>query len=122
MIKEDVSSKIIEVRGMNVILDRDIAKILGMETRVLNQSVKRNITMFNKNNYFQLDEDEFMDLKSQNDVLKSQFVTSKGGVRKLPYAFTKEGILILTSILKIKNDVVMELINAFDRQNLSYQN
>ena len=122
MIKEDVSSKIIEVRGMNVILDRDIAKILGMETRVLNQSVKRNITMFNKNNYFQLDEDEFMDLKSQNDVLKSQFVTSKGGVRKLPYVFTKEEILILTSILKLKNDVVMELINAFDRQKLIVQN
>ena len=71
MIKEDVSNKIYEVRGMNVILDRDIAKILGMETRVLNQSVKRNITMFNKNNYFQLEQDEF-------NALKSQIVTSKG--------------------------------------------
>ena len=115
IIKEDVSSKIIEVRGVDVILDRDIAKILGMETKVLNQSVKRNITMFNKNNYFQLEQDEF-------NTLRSQIVTSKGGIRYLPYAFTKEGILILTSILKIKNDVVMELINAFDRQNLSYQN
>ena len=111
IIKEDVSSKIIEVRGVDVILDRDIAKILGMETKVLNQSVKRNITMFNKNNYFQLEQDEF-------NTLRSQIVTSKGGIRYLPYAFTKEGVLILTSILKIKNDIIIELINAFDRQNL----
>ena len=123
MIKEDISSKIIEVRGVDVILDRDIAKILGMETKRINEVTKRNITMFNKNNYFQLYKDEFATLRSQivtsNDHQRSQIATFG---KYSPYAFTKEGILILTSILKLKNDVVMELINAFDRQNLSYQN
>ena len=123
MIKEDISSKIIEVRGVDVILDRDIAKILGMETKRINEVTKRNITMFNKNNYFQLYKDEFATLRSQivtsNDYQRSQIATFG---KYSPYAFTKEGILILTSILKLKNDVVMELINAFDRQNLSYQN
>lgn len=111
MIKEDVSSMIIKIRGVDVIVDRDIAKLLNMENKRINEVVKRNINLFNKNNYFQMSEDEFIDWKSQ-------FATSNGdkmGLRKLPYVFTKEGILILSSTLKIRNELVSEIIEEFNK-------
>ena len=76
-----------------MILDRDLAELYEVETRVLNQAVKRNIKRFPKDFMFQLTKDEFK-------ILKSQIVTSRwGGVRKLPLAFTEQGIAMLSGIL-----------------------
>jgi len=77
-------------------LDRDLAELYGVETRTLNQAVKRNIDRFPETFMFQLTEKEFANLKSQ-------FVTSSwGGVRKTPYVFTEHGTLQLSSVLKSK--------------------
>jgi hypothetical protein len=77
-----------------VMLDRDLAILYGIETKVLNQAVKRNMSRFPEDFMFQLTEIEFQNLKSQ-------IVTSSwGGTRKLPYAFTEHGVLMLSSVLK----------------------
>ncbi len=79
---ERIASKIYLIRELKVMLDRDLAEFYEVETRVLNQAVKRNIKRFPKDFMFQLTKDEFK-------ILKSQIVTSRwGGVRKLPLAFT----------------------------------
>ncbi|MDE6722485.1 MAG: ORF6N domain-containing protein [Bacteroidaceae bacterium] len=89
-----IRSKIYEVRGQRVMLDFDLASMYGVETRALNQSVKRNIERFPEDFMFQLTKDEL-------DVLKSQIVTSSwGGTRKLPYAFTEMGVAMLSSVLR----------------------
>ena len=78
---DNLKTKIYEFRGQKVMLDRDLAELYHVETKVLNQAVKRNIKRFPTDFMFQLNQDEF-------EILKSQFVTSNwGGVRKLPYAF-----------------------------------
>ena len=104
---EQIESLIITVRGKQVILDRDLARLYGVETRVLNQTVQRNIERFPEDFLFQLTRDEFENLKSQfvissgDEILKSQFATSSwGGIRKLPYAFTENGIAMLSSVLR----------------------
>ena len=75
-------------------LDRDLAILYGIETKVLNQAVKRNMSRFPEDFMFQLTEIEFQNLKSQ-------IVTSSwGGSRKLPSAFTEHGVLMLSSVLK----------------------
>ncbi len=74
-------------------LDRDLAELYQVETRVLNQAVKRNIERFPEDFMFQLNSEEWQ-------ILKSQIVTSSwGGVRKLPYAFTEQGLAMLSGIL-----------------------
>ena len=88
-----VRSKIYEIRGLKVMLDRDLAEMYGVETRVLNQAVKRNADRFPEDFMFQLSDEEW-------DNLKSQFVISRwGGIRKLPYAFTELGVAMLSSVL-----------------------
>lgn len=88
-----IKSKIYEVRGNRVILDKDLAILYQVETRVLNQTVKRNIKRFPEDFMFQLSEEEY-------NNLKSQFVTSSwGGDRKLPYAFTEQGVAMLSGLL-----------------------
>ncbi len=80
-----IENMILLLRGNRVMLDRDLAALYGVETKVLNQAVKRNIKRFPDDFMFQLSKEEF-------DILKSQFVTSSwGGVRKLPMAFTDYG-------------------------------
>ena len=97
---EVIQSMIYEIRGQRVMLDRDLARIYQVETRALNQSVKRNIKRFPSDFMFQLTEDEFQNLKSQ-------FVTSSwGGVRKLPNAFTEQGVAMLSGLLN--SDVAIE--------------
>ena len=70
IVKNDVSSMILEVRDMYVMMDRDVAKLFSMENKRINETVKRNINRFNESNYFQLTKDEF-------ESLRSQTVTSK---------------------------------------------
>ncbi len=91
--EETISNTIYYIRNQKVMLDRDLAKLYGVENKRLNEQVKRNITRFPEDFMFQLDKNEFQNLKSQ-------FATSSwGGTRKLPFAFTEHGILMLSSVL-----------------------
>ena len=92
--EETIANKIYFIRNQKVMLDSDLAIIKRIETKVLNQAVKRNMSRFPEDFMFQLTEIEFQNLKSQ-------IVTSSwGGTRKLPYAFTEHGVLMLSSVLK----------------------
>jgi len=104
-----IQSKIYEIRGQRVMLDFDLAEMYQVETRVLNQSVKRNSKRFPGDFMFQLSTDEW-------DNLKSQFVTSSwGGTRKLPYAFTEQGVAMLSGLLSsdIAIEVNINIMRAF---------
>lgn len=91
-----IQNKILDLRGQKVILDRDLAAMYGVETRALNQAVKRNIERFPNDFMFQLDTQEFENWKSQNVISNSD----KMGLRKRPYAFTELGVAMLSSVLK----------------------
>lgn len=91
------------IRDRQVMLDSDLSKLYGVETRRLNEQVKRNIDRFPDDFMFQLSKDELDDLKSQNAT------SSWGGVRKLPYAFTEQGIAMLSSVLKSKTAVEVNI-------------
>lgn len=98
---EEIRSRIHTIRGKQVMLDKDLAELYGVEVRTLNQSVKRNENRFPPDFMFQLDREEW-------EILKSQFVTSSwGGVRKLPYAFTEQGVAMLSSVLR--SDTAIEV-------------
>ena len=100
---ERIASKIYLIRDLKVMLDRDLAELYQVETRVLNQAVKRNIKRFPKDFMFQLTKDEFK-------ILKSQIVTSRwGGVRKLPLAFTEQGIAMLSGILHSDRAILVNI-------------
>ena len=89
------------IRGQQVMLDSDLAKLYGVETRALNQAVKRNIERFPEDFMFQLSKEEFDSLRSQivKSNLKSQNVTSSwGGTRKMPFVFTENGVAMLSSV------------------------
>ena len=93
-VENNVESLIRVIRGQQVMLDRDLAELYGVETKRLNEQVKRNIERFPEDFMFQLTPNEF-------DNLKSQIATSSwGGVRKLPYAFTEQGVAMLSGVLK----------------------
>ena len=95
-----IQNLIYEIRGQKVMLDSDLAKLYQVETKVLNQAVKRNLKRFPSDFMFQLDSKEFTNLKSQ-------FVTSSwGGTRKLPYAFTEQGVAMLSGLLH--SDIAIE--------------
>ena len=104
-----IQKLIFEIRGYQVMLDADLAKIYQVETRVMNQAVKRNIDRFPSEFMFQL-------TKTEYNNLKSQFVTSSwGGRRKLPLAFTEHGVIMLSSVLnsKIATQVNIAIVKAF---------
>ncbi|CCZ07435.1 kilA-N DNA-binding domain [Odoribacter sp. CAG:788] len=88
-----IQSKIYEIRGQRVMLDFDLAVLYSTETKVLKQSVKRNLRRFPVDFMFELTREEF-------NNLRSQFVTSSwGGSRYLPFAFTEQGVAMLSSVL-----------------------
>ena len=97
-----VQNLIYTIRGLKVMLDSDLAMLYEVETKVLNQAVKRNIERFPEDFIFQLTEQEWEAFK-----LRSQFVTSpKGGGRQyLPYVFTEQGVSMLSSVLKSKRAI-----------------
>ena len=104
---ENIENLIHVIRGKQVMLDRDLARLYGVEARALNQAVQRNIERFPEDFMFQLSKEEFENLRSQivtsseEEILKSQNVISSwGGARKLPYAFTENGIAMLSSVLR----------------------
>jgi len=98
VIQGEISSKILTLRGQQVMLDRDLAELYQVENRVLNQAVKRNLDRFPHDFMFQLTKEEFENLKSQIVISSSVH----GGIRKMPYAFTEEGIYMLATVLNSK--------------------
>ena len=120
---------ILEIRGYQVMLDEDLARIYQVETRVLNQTVRRNIDRFPPEFMFQLTKDEYENLMSQlaasslrsqlaTSSLRSQIVISKngkGGRRYLPFVFTEHGVIMLSSVLnsKIATQVNIAVVKAF---------
>jgi len=95
---EAIENKILLIRGQKVMLDSDLAGLYGVQTKVLVQAVKRNISRFPLDFMFQLTTDEGMNLRSQ-------FVTSSsghGGRRYAPYVFTEQGVAMLSSVLRSK--------------------
>ena len=151
-IVESIKAHVYMLRGEQVMLDSDLADIYGYELKAMNQQVKRNIERFSEDFMFQLTREEVDLVKSQivnsreiqDDNLKSQFVTSSwGGKRKMPYAFTEQGIYMLATVLKgelatkqsifimrafkemrhfIANNALMfEKINSIELKQLEYQ-
>lgn len=106
-----IQSKIYEIRGQKVMLDFDLAEMYEVETRVLNQAVKRNIERFPKNFMFQLTKEETLNWKSQMVMSNS----IKMGMRRSPYAFTELGVAMLSSVLNSKAaiQVNMSIMRAF---------
>ena len=142
---DEIRNHIYTIRGVQVMLDQDLAKIYGIETKFLNRAVKRNMDRFPNEFMFQLTKEEFDNLRFQNGTsnnnslrsqiatignesigfqngtfenrdLKSHFATSSwGGRRTNPYAFTEQGVAMLSAVLRSKTAVKMsiQIINAF---------
>ncbi len=109
--ENSIKDKIHTIRNYQVMLDRDLAELYGVETKVLNQAVKRNEARFPNDFMFQLSKEEF-------ENWKSQFVTSnsdKMGLRRPPYAFTEQGVSMLSAVLRseIAVDISVKIIRAF---------
>ncbi len=101
---EVVSQRIFFIRGQKVMLDADLAELYEVTTMALNQAVKRNRFRFPSDFVFQLNKTEF-------EILISQSVISRwGGRRHLPYAFTEHGVAMLSSILRSKNAIQMNIL------------
>lgn len=109
--QETIESKILLIRGHKVMLDKDLAVLYRVPTKVLVQAVKRNIERFPEDSMFQLMPQEVANLKSQN------VTSSWGGRRYLPYAFTEQGVAMLSSVLKSKRaiQVNIAIMRAFVR-------
>ena len=96
-----IQNRIYDIRGQKVMIDRDLEELYQVETRRLNEAVKRNIKRFPSDFMFQLTKGEF-------ESLMSQFATSnRGGTRKLPFAFTEQGLAMLSGVLN--SDVAIEV-------------
>ncbi len=99
----EIVERIFIIRGQKVMMDKDLAEMYGVEVKVLNQSVKRNLSRFPVDFMFQLTQGEW-------DNLKSQIVTSSwGGVRKLPFAFTEQGVAMLSSVLRSERAIQVNI-------------
>ena len=114
---ERITNKIYLIRNKKVMLDRDLAELYGVETKVLKQAVRRNIKRFPNDFMFELTKDEF-------ENLRSQIVTSSwGGARYSPMAFTEQGVAMLSTVLKSDRaiQVNIQIMRAFTqlRQMLS---
>ncbi len=111
---EEVENKIFIVREKQVILDSDVAKLYGVETRAINQAVKNNPAKFPEGYLFKLDNQEFANLKSK--ILTSSF-EEWGGTRKQPTVFTERGIYMLATILKGERAVqtTITIIDTFSQ-------
>jgi hypothetical protein len=121
IVSANIQSMIFTIRGIQIMLDRDLAVVYGVETKVLNQAVKRNIDRFPQEFRFQLTESEYQELVTDRDrdYLRSHSVTSSshGGRRYLPYVFTEQGVSMLSAVLRSETavKVSIQIINAFVR-------
>jgi hypothetical protein len=121
---ETITRSIVRLRGHKVLLDTDLARLYGVETRVLVQAVKRNLERFPEDFMLQLTWEEAENLRSQNVILndpgsRSQIVTLKRGanIKYRPYAFMEQGVAMLSSVLKSPRAVAVniEIMRAFVR-------
>jgi hypothetical protein len=119
---ERIERSILLIRGHKVMLDADLARLYGVETKALNRAVKRNLSRFPEDFMFQVPAEEFENLKCHigTSNLKSQFAISGsgwGGRRHPPYAFTEQGVAMLSSVLRSKRavQVNIEIMRAFVR-------
>ena len=117
---ERIEHAILLIRGHRVLLDADLALLYGVSVGRLNESVKRNRHRFPDDFMFQLNEAEFQSLKARVGNLKSQFAISSsdwGGRRHPPYAFTEQGVAMLSSVLRSKRavEVNIEIMRTFVR-------
>lgn len=121
---QTIQNKIYTIRGIQVMLDEDLAVLYGVESKRLNEQVKRNIERFPEKFRFQLTEVEYENLRSQfatsslDDSLRSQIVTldkQHGGRRYLPYVFTEQGVSMLSAVLRSQTaiDVSIKIIDSF---------
>ena len=112
---EFIRSRVFTVRGVQVMLDSDLAKIYQVETRVFNQAVKRNENRFPQGFRFQLTMEEYRSLTSQIVISKNQDGETRGGRQKAPYVFTEQGIAMLSGVLKsdVAVQVSIRLMNVF---------
>ena len=105
------------VRGQQVMIDSDLAMLYNVETKRLNESVKRNPKRFPESFCFQLAEDEYADLRSQfaTSNIETASTSTKGGRRYLPYVFTEQGIAMLSAVLKSDEaiQVSVNIMNSF---------
>jgi len=113
LVQGEISSKILTLRGQQVMIDRDIAVLYHVDTKRLNEQVKRNLDRFPDDFMFQL-------TKSELENWKSQFATSNKelmGLRKMPYAFTEEGIYMLATVLRspISAETTIHIIRTFKK-------
>lgn len=108
-----IQSKIHEIRGQKVMLDRDLAEMYEVTTGNLNKAVKRNIKRFPPDFMFQLTKEEFDELKA--NLTFQNGISSWGGTRKLPYAFTEQGLAMLSGVLNsdIAINVNISIMRAF---------
>lgn len=104
-----IENKILIIRGQKVMLDKDLAILYGVETFNLNKAVNRNLTRFPSDFMFQLTRDEF------NNLIFQFGISSWGGTRKLPYAFTEQGVAMLSSVLRSERavQVNIQIMRAF---------
>ena len=110
-IEKKIESEILVIRGQQVMIDRDLAELYGVETKRLNEQVRRNIERFPEEFCFQLNKDEF-------ENWRSQFATSnsdKMGLRRPPYAFTEQGVAMLSAVLKSEQAILVsiQIMKAF---------
>ena len=104
---ELIEKKIYLIRAHKVMLDSDLAELYGVSVKVLNQAVKRNIERFPEDFMFQLKREEYDSLRSQIVTLK----TGRGKHRKyLPYAFTEQGVAMLSSVLRSKRAIQVNIV------------
>lgn len=143
--EEKIENLIHYVRGQQVMIDSDLAMLYNVETKRLNESVKRNAKRFPESFCFQLTDDEYADLKSQIATSNAEIenASSKGGRRYLPYAFTEQGIAMLSAVLRsdeaiqisinimntfvkmrrflTKNALMFDKLNSLELKQLQYQ-
>lgn len=132
---EIIENKIYVIRGYKVMLDKDLAWLYEVETKNLNKAVKRNIERFPKDFMFQLTQEEFVNLRfhfgtanlmsqivtsKENESLRSQIVTANkkiNMVRSLPYAFTEHGVAMLSSVLRSKRAIAIniQIVRIFNK-------
>lgn len=105
---KDIKRLIYTIRGKEVMLDSDLAKLYGCAngTKDINKAVKRNIERFPESFYFQLTQEEYFNLKFQNGTSSWN---EYGGVRKLPYVFTESGVAMLSSVLRTENAAIISV-------------
>ncbi len=111
---EVIATRILELRGKKVLLDRDLAKLYGVKVKRLNEQVKRNRKRFPDDFMFQVTKEETDSLRSQNVTLnsRSQFATLKQGqnIKYLPYVFTEHGVAMLSSVLNSERAIQVNIL------------